>query len=77
MMRRVKLRDSMRGALASSSAMAISMQISMLVETAVKDSCAMMKHVSDRALDLQDRQVSFLLCDVRTRSTNRSLFISG
>jgi hypothetical protein len=57
MMRRVKLRDSMRGAMASNSALAVSMQISALVETAMKESCALMKLVSDKALDLQDRQV--------------------
>lgn len=77
MARRVKLRDSMKGALASSSAMAVSIQISMLVETAVKDSCAMMKHVSDRALDLQDRQVHLLLCDARVCIINHSLHFSG
>ena len=60
MMRRVKLRDSMRVAMASNSVLAVSTQISTLIETAMKDSCAIMKLVGDKALDLQDRQVS---CD--------------
>jgi hypothetical protein len=57
MMRRVKLRDSMRGAMASNSMLAISMQISVLIETAMKDSCALLNFVSEKALDLHDRQV--------------------
>ena len=63
--------------LSSRSGRAVSIQISMLVETAVKDSCAMMKHVSDRALDLQDRQVHLLLCDARVCIINHSLHFSG
>lgn len=57
-MRRVKIRDSMRGAMESSSAMAVSMKIASLIEGAQKECSEMMSHISSKLLVLQDRQVS-------------------
>jgi hypothetical protein len=57
MMRRVKVRDSMLGVMASSSVIAISTKISSLVESATKECCALLTAVNDKALVLEDRQV--------------------
>jgi hypothetical protein len=42
-----------------------------LIETAMKDSCAIMKLVGDKALDLQDRQVSCDCADAAVVCTHR------
>jgi hypothetical protein len=57
-MRRVKIRDSMRGAMESSSAMAVSMKIASLIEDTQKECSEMMSHISSKLLVLQDRQVN-------------------
>jgi hypothetical protein len=58
-MRRVKMRDSMRGAMESSSVMSVSTRISSLIESAMKESCAALANIHDKALVLEDRQVRF------------------
>jgi hypothetical protein len=58
MMRRVKIRDSMRGAMESSSAMSVSMKIASLIEDTLKECNEMMSHITSKLLVLQDRQVS-------------------
>jgi hypothetical protein len=58
MMRRVKMRDSMRGAMESSSVMSVSTRISGLIDSAMKESCAALANIHDKALILEDRQVT-------------------
>ena len=59
MMRRVKIRDSMRGAMESTSVMSVSTRISSLIESAMKEGCAALANIHDKALILEDRQVRF------------------
>jgi hypothetical protein len=59
LMRRVNLRESLRGAMTAGSMMSVSMHISTQVEAAVQECFSMMTRVSDKVLDLQDRQVVF------------------
>jgi hypothetical protein len=57
MMRRVKLRDNMLGAMASSSVIAVSTKISSLIECAMKECCDMLARVNDKTIVLEERQV--------------------
>jgi hypothetical protein len=57
MMRRVKLRDNMLGAMQSSSVIAVSTKISSLIECAMKECCDMLARVNDKTIVLEERQV--------------------
>lgn len=61
MMRRIALRDSLRKAIGPSSTAAIATVISSLVETMTRECLSMVSRVSERVIDLQDRQVSLQL----------------
>jgi hypothetical protein len=72
MMRRVKLRDNMRGAMASSSVIAVSTKISSLIECAMNECCAMLERVNDKTIVLEERQVTFVVFECCTRAKRTS-----
>jgi len=59
-MRRVNMRESLRGAMAAGSMMSVATQVATLVEAAVQECVGMVACVGDRVLELQERQVIYI-----------------
>ncbi len=68
-MRRVKIRESMRGVMECSSTMAVAMKMSSLIGDTLKACSEMMAHVNSKLLVLHDRQVGPALIQSKRKIT--------